>query len=138
MNFFDTLGISASGLSAQRIRMETIASNLANTGTTKTPEGGPYRRRDVFFEAVAPKKFKNELDNAMRGVRVAQIVQDQKPFELRYEPSNPEANAQGYVQYPNVEPSVEMVNMVSATRSYEANLAVIEATKNLMLRTLEI
>jgi flagellar basal-body rod protein FlgC len=138
MNFFDMMNVSASGLTAQRTRMETVASNLANAYTTRTPEGGPYRRRDVMFQSVAPRSFKNEMDAALQGVKVSEVVTDPSPFRLRYEPGNPDADKDGNVQYPNVEPLVEMVNLVSSTRSYEANLTVIEATKSLMLRTLEI
>lgn len=138
MNFFDIMNVSASGLTAQRARMETVSSNLANSYTTRTPEGGPYRRRDVVFASVPARSFKDSLDRALQGVQVTQVVEDQSPFRLRYEPGHPDADKDGYVKYPNVEPTVEMVNLVSSTRSYEANLAVIEATKSLMLRTLEI
>ena len=141
MDFFSMMNVSASGLTAQRARMETIASNLANAQTTRTPEGGPYRRRDVVFTTVDPKvsPFANQLDAAMKGVAVAGVVEDNvSEFRLRYEPGHPDADKNGYVKYPNVEPMNEMVNLVSATRSYEANLTVIEATKSLMLGTLEI
>lgn len=141
MDFFGMMNVSASGLTAQRTRMETIASNLANAQTTRTPEGGPYKRRDVVFSTVDPaiKPFGNELEAAMKGVRVSEVIEDSKTeFQLRYQPGHPDADKDGYVKYPNVEPMVEMVNLVSATRSYEANLSVIEATKSLMLGTLEI
>lgn len=141
MDFFGMMNISASGLTAQRTRMETIASNLANAQTTRTPEGGPYKRRDVVFATVDPAvgPFSDHLDMAMKGVRVSEVIEDLKTeFQLRYQPGHPDADKDGYVKYPNVEPVVEMVNLVSATRSYEANLSVIEATKSLMLGTLEI
>jgi flagellar basal-body rod protein FlgC len=138
MNFFDMMNVSASALTAQRARIETIASNLANSSTTRTAEGTPYRRRDVIFQAASVRPFKSELDVALMGVSVSEIVEDQTPFRVRFEPGHPDANGQGMVEYPNVEPVTEMVNMVSATRSYEANLAVIEATKSLMLNTLQI
>lgn len=137
-DFFDIMNVSASGMSAQRARMETIASNLANAQTTRTPDGGPYRRKDVVFRTTEPTDFRNLFDKALRGVEVADVVLDQSDFHERYEPGNPDADSQGMVSYPNVEPMVEMVNLVSSTRSYEANLTVIEATKSLMLATLEI
>ena len=138
MNFFDVLKVSASGLDAQRVRMETVASNLANAQTTKTADGGPYRRRDVVFRTTEPTSFKSHLDTALRGVEVAEIIEDKSDFQMRYEPGNPDADKDGMVKYPNVEPMVEMVNLVSSTRSYEANLTVIEATKAMMLQTMEI
>lgn len=138
MNFFDVMKVSASGLDAQRTRMETISSNLANAQTTRTAQGGPYRRRDVVFRTTEPASFKNQLDAALRGVEVAEVVEDKSDFQMRYEPGHPDADKDGYVKYPNVEPMVEMVNLVSSTRSYEANLTVIEATKAMMLQTLEI
>lgn len=138
MNFFGLMDMSASGLKAQRLRMETVASNLANATTTRTPEGGPYRRRDVVFEAAAPKQFSDSLDAAMRQVRVAGVVEDTRAGRLLYEPGHPDADPQGYVEYPNVDSVVEMVNLLGAARSYEANLTVIEATKSLMLQALEI
>jgi flagellar basal-body rod protein FlgC len=142
MNFFGMMDIAASGLAAQRLRMESVASNLANVSTTRTPEGGPYRRRDVVFEAVAAPSFSAaldaSLDASLRQVRVSKVVEDTAAPKLRYEPGHPDADPQGYVAYPNVETVVEMVNLMGAARAYEANLTVMEATKNLMLRALEI
>lgn len=138
MNFFAMMDLSASGLSAQRLRMETVSSNLANAGTTRTPEGGPYKRRDVVFEAVPTGSFQSTLGAAVRRVQVAEVYEDPSPGQVRYEPGHPDADPQGYVVYPNVEPVVEMVNLLGATRSYEANLTVIEATKAMLLRALEI
>jgi len=137
MSFFRVMDVAASGLGAQRLRMEAVASNLANAGTTRTPEGGPYRRRDVVFEST-PMDFRSALGAASRGVRVAGVVEDASEPQLRYEPGHPDADPQGYVTYPNVDSVVEMVNLLSAARSYEANVTVMEATKNLMLRALEI
>ncbi len=138
MTLFQILDVSASGLAAQRLRMETVASNLANAESTRTPEGGPYRRRDVVFEAVPVRPFRSALDAAVRKVRVADVVVDPSPPRLKYEPGHPDADPQGFVAYPNVELPVEMVNLVSAARSYEANVTVIEATKSMLLRALEI
>ncbi len=139
MNFFGMMDIAASGLAAQRLRMETVASNLANANATRTPEGGPYRRRDVVFAAQpVPGTFQDALDGYMRRVQVTGVVEDSSGPRLRYEPGHPDADGQGYVGYPNVDAVAEMVNMLSATRSYEANLTVMDAAKNLMLRALEI
>lgn len=137
-DFFDIMDVSASGMSAQRARMETIASNLANAQTTRTSDGGPYRRKDVVFQTSEPGSFKDAFAKALRGVEVAKVIEDQTEFQQRFEPGNPDADEKGMVRYPNVEPMVEMVNLVGSTRSYEANLTVIEATKSLMLATLEI
>jgi flagellar basal-body rod protein FlgC len=139
MSFFGMMDIAASGLSAQRLRMETIASNLANANATRTPEGGPYRRRDVVFAAQSvPGPFRAALDGFLRQVQVRGVVEDPSPARLRHEPGHPDADAQGYVAYPNVDAVAEMVNLLSATRSYEANLTVMDAAKNLMLKALEI
>lgn len=138
MNFFGMMDITASGLAAQRLRMETVASNLANANSTRTAEGGPYRRRDVVFQAVQPASFREALDASLRQVGVVKVVEDQSPLRRRYEPGHPDADAQGFVAYPNVDSVVEMVNLLGAARSYEANITVMEATKNLMLRALEI
>lgn len=131
MSFFDVMKLSATGLSAQRIRINVISSNLANANTTKTENGLPYRRKDIVFEQI--------MDGEMAGgVRVQKVVQDQKPFVLKYEPNHPDADEEGYVQYPNVNPVEEMVNMLEAQRSYESNLTVLNTAKQLALRALEI
>lgn len=137
MNFFGMMDITASGLAAQRLRMETVASNLANANSTRTAEGGPYRRRDVVFQASAVP-FRDALDASLRQVRVSGVVEDSSEPRMRYEPGHPDADAQGFVAYPNVEPVTEMVNLLGATRAYEANLTVMEATKGLMMRAMEI
>jgi len=148
MGFLNTIDISATGLTAQRLRMDTIASNMANIETTRTQNGqGPYRRQIVLFEAVKPtvgKKFGRVLDaelSKMRGVRVAdmrELSPEESPFRRVYDPSHPDADADGYVNYPNVNVVEEMVNMISATRSYEANSKVIEATKAMAAQALTI
>lgn len=138
MNLFQMMAVTASGLKAQRLRMETVASNLANVSTTRTPEGGPYKRRDVVFEAIPASTFRESFDAALHRVRVSQVVEDTKPPRLRHEPGHPDADRQGYVAYPNVDVVTEMVNLLAAARSYEANLTVMEATKSLMLQALEI
>lgn len=146
MGFLDGMDISASGLTAQRLRMDTISSNLANAESTRTADGkGPYRRQVVVFEARKPRNqfagILGEMLEGPRGVRVKGIRQvDDKESPLRrvYEPGHPDADAQGYVTYPNVNVVEEMINLVSATRSYQANAQVIEGIKAMALKALEI
>ena len=119
--------ISASGLTAQRVRMETIASNLANARTTRTDEGGPYQRKSPIFSATSVgETFKNTITSALSGVRVDRIYEDNAPPVLRFEPGHPDANPEGFVAYPDIDPVKEMVDMLSATRSYEANINVVK------------
>ena len=143
MNFLDALHISSSALSAQRIRMNIISSNLANANSTRTLQGGPYKRKDVIFAAHQNfPTFQHMLKSQLRGnlseVKVLGIITDPRPPRLKYDPQHPDANAQGYVAIPNVNLIEEMVNMISATRSYEASVAAINATKNMALKALEI
>ncbi len=143
MRFLNTVDISASGMTAQRLRMDVIANNLANVNTTRTPKGGPYRRQVVIFESRTPssRSFR-DLFNAYiegeAGVRVKAIREDTSPFKRVYDPGNPDADEDGYVNLPNVNVVSEMVDMISATRAYEANVSVIEATKNMAMKALEI
>lgn len=134
--------ISASGLRAQRLRMDVIAANLANAQSTRTPDGGPYRRRDVVLEAMPQSgTFADMLAGggaSSPGVRVARIVEDQHPPQLVFDPGHPDADAKGYVAMPNVNVVTEMVEMMSATRAYEANVAALNATKRLLEAALEI
>jgi flagellar basal-body rod protein FlgC len=142
-DFSTGLRISASGLSAQRMRMNTISSNIANINTTRTPEGGPYRRKDVVFEAMPDARNFGELvttppnDNLQR-VQVTDVHVDEKGVDLRYEPDHPDANEEGYVAYPKINLMEEMANMIQATRSYEANVSAIQAQKDMALGALEI
>jgi len=143
MDFFEALNVSSSGLSAQRVRMNVISSNLANIETTRTPEGGPYRRKDVIFAATpVGSSFQDILESRMWGdvyqVEVEGVYRDDDPPKLKYDPDHPDANDEGYVALPNVNVIVEMTNMLSATRSYEANVTAINATKSMMLKALEI
>jgi flagellar basal-body rod protein FlgC len=134
MSTFDSLNTCASALTAQRLRMDTIASNLANANTTRTPHGGPYRREMVVFES----KPANRPGMPTTGVHVAGILEDQTPFKRVYDPEHPDADSQGYVSYPNVNPVTEMTDMISATRSYEANITVVQAIKASASKALEI
>jgi flagellar basal-body rod protein FlgC len=135
--------ISASGLNAQKERLNVISSNLANVESTRTPEGGPYRRKDVVFSATATgNSFENALSsvnsNAEQGVEITDVISDSRPFKQVYNPQHPDADASGYVLFPNINPMEEMVNMISASRSYEANVTAFNATKNMALKALEI
>ncbi len=133
MDIFRTFDISASALVAQKLRMQTISSNLANINTTRTPEGGPYRRRDVVFETVL-------MDEAgySEGVRVKDVVVDKRPPRVVYDPSHPDADKNGYVKLPNINLVEEMVNMMLATRAYEANVNSFNITKSMILKALEL
>lgn len=125
MSIFDSMNIAASGMSAQRLRMNIISSNIANADSVKTPEGGPYKRRDVIFEAKSYGKFSDVL----KEVEVADVVRDDTPPKLVYDPNNPLANKKGYVAYPNINPVVEMTNLIDAMRTYQANASVIDSAK---------
>lgn len=143
MDFLTAIRISTSGLNAQRTRMNVVASNLANMNTTRTPEGGPYRKKEVIVSAIGAKnKFGQELTNSLNGklkeAKVSAIVEDRSAPKMVYEPSHPDANEQGYVAYPNVNLMQEMVNLLSASRSYEANITVINASKSLAIKALEL
>ena len=143
MSFSKALSISSSGLSAQRMRMNTISSNIANVNTTKTPEGGPYRRKDVVFEAIPQAKTFGQIlhtnsEKNIDRVQVTDITVDRKAPMLKYEPNHPDANQEGYVAYPNINLMEEMANMVQATRSYEANVSAMQATKDMANSALEI
>ena len=141
MDFFSSMDISASALAAERTRMNLISSNLANVNSTRTAEGGPYRRQDAVFSAAPPPgSFGSALGKAAeaRRVEVSQIVQDQNPPRLQYEPTHPDADPQGYVAYPNINVVEEMADMISASRSYEANITAAQAAKSMALKTLEL
>ena len=143
MDFLTAIRISTSGLNAQRTRMNVVASNLANMNTTRTPEGGPYRKKEVIISAIDVKnKFGQELTNSLNGklkeAKVTAIVEDQSAPKMVYEPGHPDANEQGYVAYPNINLMQEMVNLMSASRSYEANITAINASKSLALKALEL
>lgn len=136
------MDVSSSALTAQRRRLELLVTNLANAQTTRTEEGGPYRRKDVVFETRSVKPFWQVLaevgDETLQGVGVREVVTDTDPPVLVYEPNHPDADAKGYVAYPNVNPMEEMANFMSAKRSYEANVRAFEAIKELVRRSLEL
>lgn len=145
MAFLNSLQINASGLTAQRFRMDVIAENLANASTTRTAEGTTYRRRYTLFEQREPvQSFKSVLSaeedklTAGRGVRVVGVQEDQSPFKLQFDPDHPDALEDGYVRLPNVDTAQEMVDMMGATRAYEANVSALNAIKDMAVRALEI
>ncbi len=143
-DFLSGFRIGGSGMAAQRARMNTISSNLANINTTRTAEGGPYRRKDVVFTAMPDTKSFGEVLNVddpkadFNRVQVTDVVYDKKAPLLKYEPHHPDANEEGYVAYPNINMMEEMTNMVQAQRSYEANVQAVQATKDMALSALEI
>lgn len=139
MGFFRSMDISASALTAERFRLDVIAENIANMNTTRTAEGGPYRRKTVSFEQIQ-KPFSEYLDTTFRGngVRVSAVHEDPSPFKLVYDPNHPDANEEGYVEMPNVDIVTEMIDMISASRAYEANVTALNAYKNIAMRALEI
>jgi flagellar basal-body rod protein FlgC len=143
MGFFRSLDISTSGLTAQRMRMDVIAENIANVSTTRTAEGGAYRRHYTEFEQMDSPSFSSVYNDSMNsvsgsGVRVSAIKVDQSDLKRVYDPTNADADATGYVSMPNVDVAQEMVDMISATRAYEANITALNAMKAMALKALEI
>ncbi len=161
MSYMSNFDISGYGLSSQRFRINLISSNIANANTTRTAEGGPYRRREAIFQAVDFEKelnkkiekkhsfleYENPLDDkflqkngkpAIMSVKIAKVVRDDKDFKLKYDPSHPDANAQGYVAYPNINPVVEMADLVEATRAYQANVAAFQSAKSIAGSAIEM
>jgi flagellar basal-body rod protein FlgC len=143
MSFLSSLDISASALTAQRLRMDVISENIANSNTTRTASGEPYRRRMVMFSQRGSTPFSSYFEDAKSalaggGVYVSQIVEDDSPFKLDYNPEHPDADEDGYVRLPNVDEVTEMIDMMSATRSYEANVTALNATKGMAMKALEI
>ena len=143
MGFFKSMAISSSGLSAQRLRMNTLSANLANANTTRTEEGGPYKRRDVVFSASPTGSPFEDFLNGTNGaqlskVKVVDIHEDTKEPRLVFDPTHPDADGEGYVQMPNIQGMTEMVNMITATRAYEANATAVNEAKQMAVKSLEI
>jgi flagellar basal-body rod protein FlgC len=150
MSFFGALDISASGLSAERMRMDVTAENLANAQTTRTANGGPYRRKDVVLQTASGDGFAGALSAAAGsmpgaprsqqagGVQVVGIAEDQSAPRRIYDPGHPDADAQGYVSMPNVNPVTEMVDLISASRAYEANVTAMQTAKQMFTKTFDI
>jgi flagellar basal-body rod protein FlgC len=148
MSFWRAIRISASALAAQRLRLDVIANNVANAETTRTDEGGAYKRQDVYFSAQGAQipfstflpshKTIDDKELNLNGVKVTEVITDTTPGTTVYDPSHPDADENGYVTYPNVNLAVEMTNMLSATRSYEASLSVLDAARTMATSALEI
>lgn len=147
MGFFDGYNVATSGMSAQRTRINIVSSNIANAQTTHTTDGGPYKKQNVVFQEVlldsAKNKDKNQNADAidplsLRGVGVKEIIDSKDQPILKYEPEHPDANKEGYVSYPNINPVIEMVDLMEAMRSYEANVSSFKTQKDMDTKTLDI
>jgi flagellar basal-body rod protein FlgC len=139
MSLMTAIEVGASGLTAQRRRLEVAVGNLVNANTTRPAGTEPYRRKDVLFAATSPEtSFGSALDDAVQGVEITGIVTDRSDPDRRYEPGHKHADKDGYVLYPNIKPMEEMFNVLSATRSYEANLQAVNMAKEMQQKTLEI
>ncbi len=145
MSFFSSMNVSASGMTAQRLRMDTISQNIANVNTTRGKDGNPYRRKTVVFEEINKgSNFKGMLNDYLNdystngGVKVSKVVEDSAPFIRTYDPTHPDADEEGYVSMPNVNTIEEMTNLISANRSYEANITAFNATKSMVSSALNI
>jgi len=143
MSLLTSLSVAASGMEAQRTRAELLVENLANSETTRTAEGGPYRRKDAIFQSehqgsAFSSIFQTELGGTSTGVSVAEIRQDTREPERRYVPGHPDADANGYVAFPRINPAEDMVDLLNATRSYHANVAAMLAVKDMLHRSIDL
>lgn len=140
MSLFSAMQVSASGLAAQRARSELLVENMANSETTRTPQGGPYKRKDIVFATqLQASPFSAVFQNEMAlGVSVAEVVEDQRDPELRYQPGHPDADAKGYVAFPRLNPAEEMVDLLNSSRSFQANVAAMTAVKDMLNHSLDI
>ncbi len=144
MNFFNSINTSATGLTAERLRMDIISKNIANVNTTRTSSGKPYRRQVPVFKEKEGEDFASILNGARNtgglgnGVEVSGIIEDKSPFKRVYNPGHPEADEKGYVSMPNVDIVTEMINLISASRAYEANVTALNNSKNMAMKALEI
>jgi flagellar basal-body rod protein FlgC len=140
MSLFASLAVSASGMAAQRTRAALLVENIANSETTRTPEGGPYRRKDAVFSTTSVgSEFASELESQLQtGVQVSSISVDQRDPEKQYAPGHPDADADGYVSVPRVNPAEDMVDLVTANRSYQANVAAMSAVKDMIQKSIDL
>lgn len=143
MGMFDGMNVSATGMTAQRFRMDVISENIANINTTRDENGNVYRRKQVVFAEKSSLNFGETLYNSMNaytpsGVRVTEVVEDPSDLKMVYDPSHPDADENGYVMYPNVDTITEMTNMIDASRSYEANATAFDASKSMAMKGLEL
>jgi len=143
MSLFSVMSVSASGMAAQRTRAELLVENLANSETTRTPGGGPYRRKDAVFASEAQISpyaavFQTEMQSGVTGVRVADVVEDTREPDKRYLPGHPDADKDGYVAFPRIDPAADMVDLVGASRGYQANVAAVSAIKDMINRSIDL
>lgn len=143
MSLFSVLSVSASGMAAQRMRAELLVENLANSETTHTPEGGPYRRKDAIFSSAPASSpfsavFQTELNSGVSGVEVSDITEDTREPEKRYIPGHPDADANGYVSFPRVNPAEDMADLISSSRGYEGNIAAMNAIKDMLHKSIDL
>ena len=143
MSLFSTISVSASGMSAQRERAELLVENIANADTTRTAEGGPYRRRDAVFQSAAVDSpfssfLESQMDGQATGVRVSDVVVDNSDPDRRYMPGHPDADKDGYVSFPRVNPAEDMVDLLGASRAYQANVSAISAVKDMIQRSIDL
>jgi len=143
MSLLSVLSVSASGMSAQRQRAELLAENLANAETTRTPEGGPYRRKDAVFTSSAQASpfaavFQTEMGSGVTGVEVADVVEDTREPDKRYMPGHPDADKDGYVAFPRINPAEDMADLLSASRGYQGNVAAMTAIKDMILHSIDL
>jgi flagellar basal-body rod protein FlgC len=143
MSLFSVLSVSASGMAAQRTRAELLVENLANAETTRTPEGGPYRRKDAVFTSSAQTSpfsavFQTEMASGVNGVEVAGVVEDTGEPDKRYMPGHPDADKEGYVAFPRINPAEDMVDLLGASRGYQGNVAAMTAIKDMILHSIEL
>lgn len=143
MSLFSVLSVSASGMAAQRTRAELIVQNMANSETTRTPEGGPYRREDAVFQSAPQTSpfsavFQTEMASGVTGVEVSEVILDSREPEKRYMPGHPDADAEGYVGFPNVSPAEEMTDLLSAQRGFEGDIAAMTAIKDMITHSIDL
>ncbi|MHC1682491.1 MAG: flagellar basal body rod protein FlgC [Clostridiaceae bacterium] len=141
MDAFRSLRISASGLSAERLRMDTISSNIANVNTTRTEDGGPYKRKIAVFQENLKREMDNstgKVETSLNGVKAVGIEEDKSPTKMVYDPTHPDANDEGYVEMPNVNILNEMADLIASSRAYEANVTAVSNEKNMFYKALEI
>lgn len=143
MSLFSVLSVSASGMAAQRTRAELLVQNLANSETTRTPDGGPYRRQDAIFQSAPQTSpfsavFQTEMNPGVNGVEVSEVVEDTSEAEKRYMPGHPDADPEGYVAFPNVKPAEDMVDLLSAQRGFQGNVAAMTAIKDMINHSIDL
>lgn len=143
MSLFSVLSVSASGMSAQRTRAELLVENLANAETTRTPEGGPYKRKDAVFSSASQTSpfgaiFQTEMGSGVNGVEVADVVEDTRDPDKRYMPGHPDADKDGYVAFPRINPAEDMVDLLGASRGYQGNVAAMTAIKDMIMHSIDL